>query len=134
MPVYLDYNATTPLGDEVLEAMLPYLRSGFGNPSSAHLFGREAKAALENSRERIAEALNCQRTQVVFTSCGSEANNFFIKGAAGYLKPSQLMISAIEHPSVAKPALSLTRSGWSVRKILVDGHGLIDMQDVEEGL
>lgn len=134
MPVYLDYNATTPVGEEVLEAMLPYLKSGFGNPSSAHFFGKMAKEALENARSQIAGALGCRSSQVIFTSCGSEANNLFVKGVAGYLKPSQAVISSIEHPSISKPALSLARSGWSLRKIRVDAKGVIDMNDAEAAL
>ena len=134
MPVYLDYNATTPVDEEVLEAMLPYLGAGFGNPSSAHSFGRIAREAIENARSQIAGSLGCSSSQVVFTSCGSEANNLFLKGLAGYLKPAQVAISAIEHPSISKSAESLTRSGWTVRKIRVDGEGLVDMNDAEAAI
>jgi cysteine desulfurase len=134
MPVYLDCNATTPVGEEVLEAMLPYLRAGFGNPSSAHSFGRMAREAVENARSQIASALGCASSQVIFTSCGSEANNHFIKGLAGYVKPSQIAVSAIEHPSVSKSAESLARSGWTVRKIRVDEKGVVDMHDAEAAM
>lgn len=134
MPVYLDYNATTPVDEEVLEAMLPYLGAGFGNPSSAHSFGRMAKEAVENARIQIAAALGCSSSQVIFTSCGSEANNHFLKGLAGYLRPAQVVVSAIEHPSISKSAESLTRSGWTVRKIRVDETGLVDMNDVEAAI
>ncbi len=134
MPVYLDYNATTPLDEEVLEAMLPYLGGGFGNPSSAHSFGRIAKEAIENARSQIAGALGCSSSQVVFTSCGSEANNLFLKGLASYLKPAQVAFSAIEHPSISKSAESLARSGWTTRKIRVDGKGLVDMGDAEAAI
>ncbi|MCI0453635.1 MAG: aminotransferase class V-fold PLP-dependent enzyme, partial [Candidatus Dadabacteria bacterium] len=78
--VYLDYNATTPVDPRVLEAMIPYMREGFGNPSSIHSYGRAGKAALDNSREEIAELLGARPKEVVFTSCGSESNNFAIKG------------------------------------------------------
>lgn len=134
MPVYLDYNATTPVGEEVLDAMLPHLRTGFGNPSSSHTFGRAAKEAVHNARSQVAEAVGCQSSQVVFTSGGSEANNLFVKGAAGYLKPATIAISSIEHPSIMKPAASLTRSGWLLRKISVDADGLLDMGDAESAL
>lgn len=134
MPVYLDYNATTPVGEGVLDAMLPHLRTGFGNPSSSHTFGRAAKEAVHNARSQVAEAVGCQSSQVVFTSGGSEANNLFVKGAAGYLKPATIAISSIEHPSIMKPAASLTRSGWLLRKISVDADGLLDMGDAESAL
>lgn len=134
MPVYLDYNATTPMGEGILEAMLPYLGSGFGNPSSSHAFGRIAKEAIESARSQIAESVGCQRSQVIFTSGGSEANNLFIKGVASYLKPSQVAISSIEHPSITMPAGSLAGSGWSLRRIRVDGKGQLDMNDAERAL
>ena len=134
MPVYLDYNATTPVGEEVLDGMLPYLRTGFGNPSSSHTFGRVAREAVHKARTQVAEAVGCQSSQVIFTSGGSEANNLFIKGAAGYLKPATIAISSIEHPSVMKPAVSLTRSGWLLRKIPVDADGLLDMRDADSAL
>jgi len=134
MPVYLDYNATTPVGEEVLDAMLPHFRTGFGNPSSSHIFGRAAKEAVHNARSQVAEAVGCQSSQVIFTSGGSEANNLFVKGAAGYLQPATIAISSIEHPSIMKPAASLTRSGWLLRKISVETDGLLDMRDVESAL
>lgn len=134
MAAYLDYNASTPVGSEVLDAMIPYLGSGFGNPSSAHGFGRRAKEAVDIARSQIAEAVGCQSAQVIFTSGGTEANNLFIKGVAGFIKPSQIAISSIEHPSVAKPAGSLKRSGWLLRKIAVDATGVLDMQDAENAL
>ncbi|MHB1300141.1 MAG: cysteine desulfurase family protein [Burkholderiales bacterium] len=134
MPVYLDYNATTPVGEEVLDAMLPHFRTGFGNPSSSHIFGRAAKEAVHNARSQVAEAVGCQSSQVIFTSGGSEANNLFVKGAAGYLQPATIAISSIEHPSIMKPAASLTRSGWLLRKISVETDGLLDMRDAESAL
>ncbi len=134
MPVYLDYNATSPMETEVLDGMLPYLRTGFGNPSSLHAFGRVAREAVHNARSQVAEAVGCQSSQVIFTSGGSEANNLFIKGAAGYLKPGTIAISSIEHPSIVKPAASLIRAGWLLRKISVDAEGLLDISDAESAL
>ncbi|MBY0578671.1 MAG: cysteine desulfurase [Burkholderiales bacterium] len=134
MAVYMDYNASTPVRGEVLEAMLPYLRSDFGNPSSVHDLGRRAREAIELARSQIAEVVGCRSSQVIFTSGGSEANNLFIKGVAGYLKPSQIAISAIEHPSVVKPAESLRRSGWLLRKMAVDANGELDLMDAENAL
>ena len=134
MAAYLDFNASTPLDAAVLEAMLPYLKTDCGNPSSLHGFGRRAKEAIDLARFRIAEAVGCQRSQIIFTSGGTEANNLFIKGVAGYLRPSQIAISAIEHPSVAKPAESLRRSGWTLRRIAVDAAGRINLVDAESAL
>ncbi len=129
MSVYLDFNATTPVREEVLDEMLPWLRSGFGNPSSSHYLGRAAREAMEHARSRVADAVGCEPREVIFTSGGTEANNLFIKGLASSLPPSRISISSIEHPSIAKPARSLTRSGWSLHAISVDENGLLDMDD-----
>jgi cysteine desulfurase len=132
--VYLDHNATTPLDERVLDAMLPYLKQQYGNASSRHELGTQARNAVNAAREQVAALVKVQPSQVVFTSGGTEANNLFIKGAAGYLKPSQIAVSAIEHPCVAKPAQELARSGWSVRKLAVTREGEIDIADVEAAL
>lgn len=132
--VYLDHNATTPLDEGVLEAMLPYLRQQYGNASSRHELGTQARNAVNIAREQVAALVKVQPSQVVFTSGGTEANNLFIRGAAGYLKPSQIAVSAIEHPCVAKPAQELARSGWQVRKLGVTRDGEIDIADVEAAL
>ncbi|MDD5176476.1 MAG: cysteine desulfurase family protein [Sterolibacterium sp.] len=134
-PVYFDYNATTPLDARVLEAMLPYLRdkSGFGNASSRHDYGRGARKAIDESRQQVAAATGAHPTEVVFTSGGSEANNLFIKGAAACIKPaaraSSIAISAIEHPSVREPAKELARQGWQCHEIAVDSQGRVDTDD-----
>ena len=132
--VYLDHNATTALDERVLEAMLPYLREQYGNASSRHELGTQARKAVTHAREQVAALVNVQPSQVVFVSGGTEANNLFIKGAAGYLKPSQIAVSAIEHPCVAKPAQELARAGWKLRKLAVTPDGEIDLQDVGEAL
>lgn len=132
--VYFDHNATTPVDPRVLDAMLPYLGGEYGNASSRHEFGTVARKAVNDARERVAALVNVQPAQVVFTSGGTEANNFFIKGAAGYLKPTQIAVSAIEHPCVAKPAQDLARQGWTVRKLAVTHDGEIDLADVEAAL
>ena len=132
--VYFDHNATTPLDSRVLDAMLPFLRGEYGNASSRHDFGTVARKAVNEAREKVAALVNVQPAQVVFVSGGTEANNFFIKGAAGYLKPMQIAVSAIEHPCVAKPAQELTRSGWKVRKLRVSRDGEIDLADVDAAL
>lgn len=132
--VYLDHNATTPLAEPVLEAMLPFLRRQYGNASSRHELGTVARKAIDAARERVAALVGVQAAQVVFTSGGTEANNLFIKGAAGYLKPAQVAVSAIEHPCVARPAQDLTRSGWTLRKLAVTRDGVVDLADVDAAL
>ena len=119
-PVYFDHNATTPLDPRVLDAMLPYLREQFGNASSRHEYGRAARRAIDEARQRVAYAVGAHPTEVVFTSGGSEANNLFLKGAAACLAPGTVAISAIEHPCVREPAKQLQRTGWRLREIAVD--------------
>jgi len=133
-PVYFDHNATTPLDERVLAAMLPYLREQYGNASSRHEFGTLARKAVNEAREQVAAIVGVQPVQVVFTSGGTEANNAFIKGAAGMLKPAQIAVSAIEHPCVARPAQELGRAGWKLRKLAVDSDGRIDLNDVARAL
>ncbi len=131
---YFDHNATTPLDERVLEAMLPFLREQYGNASSRHDLGITARRAIDTAREQVAALVNARPPQVVFTSGGTEANNLFIKGAAEILRPSLIAISAIEHPCVAKPAAALARKGWSVRKLAVTREGLVDLHDVDTAL
>jgi len=133
-PVYFDHNATTPLDDKVLEAMLPYLRENFGNASSRHELGMVARRAVDTARQQVGALVNAQPSQVIFVSGGTEANNLFITGAAGYLKPSQVAVSAIEHPCIAKPAQELARQGWKVRKLAVTRGGQLDLADVDAAL
>jgi cysteine desulfurase len=128
--VYLDHNATTALDERVLEAMLPYMRTQYGNASSRHELGTQARKAVNAAREQVAMLVNVQPSQVVFVSGGTEANNLFIKGAAGYLRPTQIAVSAIEHPCVARPAQELARAGWKVRKIAVTADGRVDLNDL----
>ncbi|HEU5283465.1 MAG TPA: cysteine desulfurase family protein [Burkholderiales bacterium] len=132
--VYFDHNATTPVDERVLEAMLPYLRGRYGNASSRHELGTVARRAVDTSREQVAALVNAQPAQVIFVSGGTEANNLFIKGAAGYLKPSQVAVSAIEHPCVAKPAQELARLGWKLHKLAVTRAGEVDPAGAERAL
>jgi cysteine desulfurase len=132
--VYFDHNATTPLDDKVLEAMLPYLRENFGNASSRHELGTVARRAVDAAREQVAALVNVQPSQVIFVSGGTEGNNLFVKGAAGYLKPTQVAVSAVEHPCVAKPAQELARQGWKVRKLAVTPDGQLALPDVDAAL
>jgi cysteine desulfurase len=132
--VYFDHNATTPLDDKVFEAMLPYLRGRYGNASSRHELGTAARKAVNVAREQVAALVNVQPSQVIFVSGGTEANNMFVKGTAGYLKPTQITVSGIEHPCVAKPAQELVRQGWKLRKLAVSADGEVDLADVDEAL
>jgi len=125
-PVYFDHNATTPLDPAVLEGMRPYLAEHYGNASSRHEYGRAARRAIDEARQRVAYAAGAHPTEVVFTSGGSEANNLFVKGAAAFLKPGLAAISAIEHPCVREPAKQLQRQGWGLREIPVDAGCRID--------
>lgn len=134
MQVYFDHNATTPLDEGVLAAMLPYLKGEYGNASSRHDFGTRARRAVNQAREQVANLVNVQPAQVVFVSGGTEANNLFIRGAAAYLKPSQVAVSGIEHPCVAKPAQDLARQGWKLRKLAVGAEGRVDVTDVQAAL
>lgn len=128
-PAYLDYNATTPLEPAVLAAMLPYLEQQYGNASSRHEYGRAARKAIDEARQRVAYATGAHPTEVVFTSGGSEANNLFIKGAAANLKPGLIAISSIEHPCVREPAKVLAKQGWAMHEIAVDAAGRIVSDD-----
>lgn len=134
LPVYLDHNATTPVDEAVLAAMLPYFREKCGNASSRHEWGTVARKAVDTAREQVASALGVQPAQVIFVSGGSEANNLFLKGAAAYLKASQVVVSGVEHPCVMKPAQELARQGWQFRRLQVDGAGRLDPQDLDAAL
>ncbi len=115
-PAYLDHNATTPLDPAVLAAMLPWLESRFGNASSRHEYGRQARQAIDEARQRVAAAVNAHPTEVIFTSGGSEANNLFLKGAAANLKPGLIAVGATEHPCILKPAQQLEKQGWRLHE------------------
>ena len=133
-PVYFDHNATTPLDAQARDAMLPYLDARFGNASSRHDYGREARRAIDEARQRVAHAVGAHPTEVVFTSGGSEANNLFIKGAAACLSPGTIAISAIEHPCVREPAKALRQSGWRLREVEVDDNCRVAGADFQAAL
>jgi cysteine desulfurase len=128
--IYLDHNATTPLDERVLEAMLPWLRGSYGNPSSVHAPGRAARAALERAREQVAALAGAHPSQVVFTSGGTEANNAALKGVAGRRPAARIAVSAVEHASVQQPAAALARTGWTVETIPVTDQGDVTAQTV----
>jgi cysteine desulfurase len=127
-PVYLDYNATTPVDPAVREAMLPYLGEHFGNPSSSHAYGRRAREAVEAARAEVAALIGAQTDEVVFTGCATEANNLAIQGVARALRAARrhLITSAVEHPAVARPCERLAEDGWDLTVLPVDGHGRVD--------
>lgn len=132
--VYLDHNATTPLEPDVLEAMLPFLRDQHGNASSRHELGTVARRAVERAREQVAAAVGALPAQVVFTSGGTEANNLFVKGAAGMRRAQQVVVGAAEHPCVIEPARDLARAGWTVRELALDPRGVYDLDDLSRAL
>lgn len=135
-PIYLDYNATTPIDPRVVEAMEPYLYGRFGNPSSMHPYGVQARQAVENARSQVAELLACSTTEVVFTSGGSEANNMAIKGVAVAYRERgvHILTSAVEHPSVLEPCRYLQGQGYRVTVLPVDEFGRVDPAGVERAL
>ncbi|WP_029146579.1 cysteine desulfurase family protein [Methylophilus sp. 5] len=132
--VFFDHNSTTALKPQVLEAMLPWLSQSTGNPTSRHVYGRNARDAMELARKHIAECVGVQASQVILTSGGTEANNFAVKGISANLSPSQLLMSAIEHPCVTRPAQSLAWHDWQVAQIGVNAHGVINLAQAEQAL
>lgn len=131
-PIYLDYNATTPIAPEVVDAMLPYLREHFGNPSSAHAYGAPARDAVERSRRVIAETLNASPAGILFTSGGTESNNLAIEGVVRASAGRRHVItSAVEHPAVLEVVRWLERQGVRVSVLPVDGHGRVRLDDLE---
>lgn len=136
-PIYFDHNATTAVDEKVLDAMMPFFRQKYGNASSLHSFGIEARRAISKAREQVAHAVGVQPAQVIFTSGGSEANNLFIRGAADYLKPSTLVISAIEHPCVRQPAQELARrpgNPWLLRQLTVNCEGQVSLDEIDSAM
>src|SRR6478609_7926656 len=136
MPIYLDHAATTPLRREVLDAMLPLLTGVFGNPSSAHTYGRAARAALDNAHETVAKRLNAEGREIVFTSGGTEANNLALKGAAwaGKGRGHRIVTSSIEHHAVGHTLRYLEKFGFEVVELPVDRYGRVDPDQLEAAL
>ncbi len=136
MKIYLDYNATTPIDKEVVQAMQPYLSDYFGNPSSSHSFGIETKKAVENARKQVATLINCKPHEIIFTSGGSESNNYAIKGIvyAYENRGNHIITSTIEHPAVIEVCKYLERKGFKISYIPVDEHGIIDLEKLEKAI
>ncbi|MDO9545364.1 MAG: cysteine desulfurase family protein [Pelolinea sp.] len=135
-PIYLDYNATTPIDDCVAEAMLPYLYGHFGNPSSRHTFGIEAKKGVDLARSQVAGMLGCDENEIIFTSGGTESNNLALKGAAyaNREKGTHIITSSIEHPAVLRVCDYLQEEGFMVTILPVDGNGCVNPADVEAAI
>jgi len=133
-PIYLDYNATTPIDPEVAAAMSPYLFEHFGNPSSSHWYGVQTKEAVEKARDQVANLLNCSPDEVVFTGGGSESNNYAIKGAAfaNRDKGNHLITSSIEHPAVIEVCRYLEEKDFQVTYLPVDRLGQVDPRVLEK--
>ena len=134
--IYLDYAATTPTDPEVVKAMLPYFSEAFGNPSSAHEFGRDARTAVEAARENVAALLGAKAAEIVFTSGGTESNNFAIKGVtyANRNKGNHIITSSIEHHAVTEPCHFLEKQGFEVTVLPVDRYGLVDPDTVGKAI
>ncbi|WP_224240479.1 cysteine desulfurase family protein [Hyalangium gracile] len=134
-PIYLDYNATTPVAPEVLEAMLPYLRGEFGNPSSTHPYGRRAREAVDQARAQVAALLGARAEEIFFTSGGTEANNLAIRGVA-QARPERrhVLTSTIEHPATERLCRHLERQGWAVSRAAVDAEGRVRVDEATAAL
>ena len=130
--VYLDHNATTPVAPEVLEAMLPYLREDFGNPSSLHWFGQRARAAVEEARACVAALVGAQPAEIVFTASGSESDNMALRGVAAKARAPRrgLVVGGLEHHAVLNTARALREEGWPVEIVRVREDGIVDLEDL----
>ena len=137
MRVYFDYNATTPLAEEVIEAVVRATRDTFGNASSVHHFGQQAKAALDDARSAVAALIHADPSEIVFTSGGTEADNFAIRGAAEAVEPTgrrHLIASAIEHEAVLNTLKALARRGWRTTLLPVDESGIVSPDRLREAM
>jgi cysteine desulfurase len=135
-PIYMDYNATTPHDPEVIEAMRPFLTDHFGNPSSSHWYGAQTRSAVDRAREQVASLLKCLTDEIVFTSGGTESNNYAIKGVAFSHrdKGNHIITSQIEHPAVIEVCKFLEEHGFEVSYLPVDQFGMVKVSDVEKAI
>ena len=134
--IYLDHAATTPMHPEVVKAMLPYFTDAFGNPSTIYSYGQEAKGAIEEARAKVAEFIGARGEEIIFTSGGTEADNFALKGVAyaNEHKGDHIITTSIEHHAVVESCKFLERRGFKVTYLPVDGHGLVDPDDVRKAI
>jgi cysteine desulfurase len=135
-PIYLDYNATTPISKEVADAMRPYLDEHFGNPSSSHIYGKQTKEAVEKARKQVANLLNCDSSEIVFTSGGTESNNYALRGIAfaNKNKGNHIITSSVEHPAIIEVCKYLETQGFEITYLPVDEFGLVQIEDVEKAI
>jgi cysteine desulfurase len=135
VPIYLDHNATTPILPEVVDAMLPYLREHFGNPSSGHAYGRRAHDAVARARRQVANLLGCNDDEVIFTSGGTEANNLAIRGVVeARSERRHVVTTVIEHPATERPCAWLERHGMRLTRIAVDGDGRARVEEARAAI
>ncbi len=136
MHIYLDYNATTPVAQEVVDEMLPYFRHRFGNPSSGHWYGEQARKAVVEGRRKVASLLGCDPSEIVFTGGGSEANNHAIKGVASARRHrgNHIITSSVEHPAITNPCRFLETQGLEVTWLPVDKFGMVNPEDVRSAI
>lgn len=136
LPVYLDYNATTPHDPAVIAAMLPFLTEHFGNPSSTHAYGRLTHHAVEKARRQVADLIGASQQEVIFTATGTEATNLAIQGVVGREQGNrqQIIISAVEHPATMQPCLRLAELGHPVVVLPVDSFGVVEMEALQAAL
>lgn len=133
--IYLDFNATTPILPEVLDAMLPYLRDGFGNPSSDHPQGIRAREGVELARGQVAALIGASASEIIFTSCATESSNLAIRGvAATRATPGRVVTSSIEHPATTSPCAELEAQGWTITRVRPRNNGIVDLSDIEQAL
>ena len=135
-PIYLDHNATTPMDPEVIKAMRPFMEMDFGNPSSTHWYGITPKRAIEKARYQVAAILNCEPAEIIFTSGGTESNNYAIIGMAQSLKHkgNHIITTEIEHPAVSKVCNHLETKGFSISRVGVDDYCLVNTSDIKKAI
>lgn len=134
--IYLDYNATTPIAEEVVRGVQPYLQKEFGNPSSDYALGQRAREAVVQARRQVAALLGAQPEEIVFVSGATEANNWVLKGVTHQHRERgrHLITTTIEHPAILNPCLFLLEEGWDVTFVKVDGRGLVDPEDIRRAI
>ena len=134
--IYFDNSATTRTDDEVLKVMLPYFSESYGNPSSIYKIGRDNKKAIEDSREKVANVLNCEPQEIYFTAGGSESDNMALKGIAyaNKNKGNHIITSKIEHPAILETCKQLEKEGFEVSYVGVDENGILDLEELKSAI
>jgi cysteine desulfurase len=133
-PIYLDYNATTPLLPDVVDAMLPFLREHFGNPSSRHVYGRRTHEAVERARSCVAALIGGDADEIIFTSGGTEANNLAIRGTTARTARRRVVTSTVEHPATARPVTWLEQQDWDIVRVGVDAGGRANVGELDAAI